>query len=61
MVNEDLEEPSEDATGDHSRPRIAEVIREIWRDLPDEARAKLPTHGAAQFDHYLYGLPKRNQ
>ncbi len=41
------------------RKHISEVIRDIWSDLPDEARAKLPLDGAAQVDHYVYGLPKR--
>jgi hypothetical protein len=61
MVNEDLEEPSESATEKTPRRHIAEVIREIWRDLPDQARAKLPMDGAARVDHYVYGLPKRDQ
>jgi len=34
-------------------------IREIWADMPDEVRAKLPTDGATQHDHYIYGVPKR--
>jgi hypothetical protein len=61
MVNEDLEEPSGSATENNPRRHIAEVIQEIWRDLPDEARAKLPKDGAAQVDHYVYGLPKRDR
>jgi hypothetical protein len=27
--------------------------------MPDEVRAKLPADGAAQHDHYIYGVPKR--
>jgi len=38
---------------------MSEVMREIWGDLPEEARAKLPHDGASQVDHYVYGLPKR--
>lgn len=34
-------------------------IRQIWADMPDEVRAKLPADGASQHDHYIYGLPKR--
>lgn len=34
-------------------------IREIWSDLPAEARTKLPVDGASQHDHYIYGIPKR--
>jgi plasmid stability protein len=34
-------------------------IREIWADMPEEVRAKLPADGADQHDHYIYGVPKR--
>lgn len=34
-------------------------IREIWSDMPDEVRAKLPPDGASQHDHYIYGAPKK--
>jgi hypothetical protein len=34
-------------------------IREIWADIPDEVRAKLPADGASEHDHYIYGVPKR--
>ncbi len=36
-------------------------IREIWGDMPDEIRAKLPADAAAQHDHYIYGVPKRSE
>ncbi len=29
--------------------------------LPDEVFDQLPTDGASEHDHYLYGSPKRNQ
>jgi len=38
---------------------LAFRIREIWADIPDEVRAKLPADGASQHDHYIYGRPKR--
>ena len=38
---------------------IWEVIDEIMRDVPEEVLRLLPTDGAAQHDHYLYGSPKR--
>jgi len=45
-----------------TRPRrISSTIRQIWKDVPDEVRAKLPPDGASQVDHYVYGLPKRDQ
>jgi hypothetical protein len=40
-----------------SRPLSAR-IREIWSDMPDEARAEYPEGGAFQIDHHVYGLPK---
>jgi len=41
------------------RRPLSARIREIWADMPDEVRAKLPADGASQHDHYIYGAPKR--
>ncbi len=41
-----------------NRP-IWEVFAEISASVPDEEWAKLPTDGAEQHDHYIYGTPKR--
>lgn len=43
------------------RPRrpIWEEILDLVKDVPPEELDKLPTDGAAQHDHYLYGTPKR--
>jgi hypothetical protein len=41
------------------RPPIWEVIADSMRDIPPEDLAALPKDGAAQIDHYVYGLPKR--
>ena len=54
LVEERLHPDQED-----DRP-VSEMIREIWADMPDEVRAKLPTDGASQVDHYVYGVPKRS-
>jgi len=54
------EESLRSATSTPSRRPISEVIREIWADVPDDVRAKLPRDGASQVDHYVYGLPKRD-
>jgi plasmid stability protein len=43
------------------RRAISQTIREIWSDMPAEVQAKLPSDGASQVDHYVYGLPKRDQ
>ena len=41
------------------RPPIWERIAAMTADIPPEELDKLPTDGAAQLDHYLYGHPKR--
>jgi hypothetical protein len=44
-----------------SRPRrhISEIIRENMSRVPPEVMALMPTDGAAQHGHYIYGWPKR--
>jgi antitoxin component of MazEF toxin-antitoxin module len=44
--------------GPKRRP-IWERIAEMVADVPPEELAKLPTDGASQHDHYIYGTPKR--
>ncbi len=43
---------------DDDRP-IWERIASLAASLPEEAIAGLPTDGASQLDHYLYGAPKK--
>jgi plasmid stability protein len=43
------------------RRHISEVILENMRHVPAEIMATMPKDGAAQHDHYIYGLPKREQ
>lgn len=38
---------------------IADVICENMRDVPPEIMAAMPSDGASQHDHYIYGWPKR--
>jgi hypothetical protein len=40
---------------------ISTRVRELWNDMLDEVRAKLPSDGASEVDHYIYGLPKKTQ
>jgi hypothetical protein len=40
---------------------IWEVITERMKDIPDEVFDRLPKDGASQVDHYIYGLPKRDE
>ena len=46
--------------GDPSAPPIWETLAKIMEGIPDEELAKLPTDGAAQLDHYIYGTPKKD-
>ncbi|MBO1350322.1 MAG: DUF2281 domain-containing protein [Hormoscilla sp. GUM202] len=41
------------------RKTIWDEIREIVKDVPDEVWDSMPTDGALQHDHYLYGTPKK--
>lgn len=47
-----IDEPSTD-------PPIWELFERFTDSLPDEAATQLPSDGAAQLDHYLYGSPKQ--
>jgi hypothetical protein len=40
---------------------IWDVLADSLKDIPQEDRALLPKDGASQVDHYVYGLPKRDQ
>ena len=44
-----------------SRPHrhVADAIVENMRDIPPEAMATMPTDGASQHAHYMYGWPKK--
>ena len=37
----------------------ADIILSHIRNVPLEIMATMPTDGASQHDHYIYGLPKR--
>ena len=49
----------EQALAAPARIPLSARIRKIWAEMPEEVRAKLPADGAAQHDHYIYGVPKR--
>lgn len=50
------------ASSEPTNPRaIWEEILDQMRDVPPEEFARLPTDGASEHDHYLYGQPKRNR
>lgn len=58
LVDKMLKEEQEPRPRENSRP-IWEIITELSAEVPMEEWAKLPTDGAEQHDHYLYGSPKR--
>ncbi len=39
---------------------VAEIILSSMRDVPPEIMATMPSDGASQHDHYIYGWPKRD-
>jgi hypothetical protein len=43
------------------RPPLGARIREIWSEMPDSVRSTLPPDGASQHDHYIYGVPKKDE
>jgi hypothetical protein len=44
-----------------ARPKhMGEIAAELFGEIPEEELARLPIDGAAQHDHYIYGLPKRS-
>ena len=47
----------ETAAGDAGQS-ILEMFDEIHRSMPDDAFDELPTDGAANLKHYLYGWPR---
>jgi hypothetical protein len=51
---------SDEATNEPPKPVWA-AFEEFADSLPEAMAATLPTDGAAQIDHYLYGSPKSNQ
>jgi hypothetical protein len=60
LQNRRLEQGPHEADTPSERP-IWEVITEIAKNIPDEVFDRLPRDGASQVDHYIYGLPKRDE
>jgi hypothetical protein len=59
MVEELLSEKNDSSGNGVVRP-LWEIVDEISAQVPLEEWQKLPTDGAEQHDHYLYGSPKRD-
>ena len=54
-----LPKPSAPAATEPTHKPIWEIFKEAAEALPDTVVAQLPTDGAEQHDHYLYGTPKK--
>jgi hypothetical protein len=52
--------PEPQPTASRPRRHISEIIRENMSRVPAEIMATMPTDGASQHDHYIYGWPKRD-
>lgn len=39
---------------------FADFIEELVADIPPQVLDTLPTDGAAEHDHYIYGTPKQS-
>ena len=46
---------------DPDEPSLWEILEEIANSIPDEELAKIPTDFSANFKHYMYGWPKREE
>ncbi len=51
------DEPQPDEEEEY-RP-IWEVALELFKDIPEEEWEKMPSDGALEHDHYIYGTPKK--
>lgn len=53
MSQEDLQKRK------HPDKPIWQMVEELLSRIPQEVLDQLPTDGAEQHDHYIYGTPKR--
>jgi predicted DNA-binding antitoxin AbrB/MazE fold protein len=54
-----VEIPDEQPPDAEADMPIWEYAAQLMRDIPENQLKALPTDGASQHDHYLYGTPKR--
>ena len=48
-------------TNEPKKQSLLDKLEAISKRVPDEEWAKLPTDGAENIDHYLYGAPKKTK
>jgi hypothetical protein len=56
---EKLAEPQDSAAARPLQTAADIVLSQMWK-VPPEIMATMPTDGASQHDHYIYGWPKRD-
>jgi plasmid stability protein len=54
-----LAEAEDETPTEHPLRTAADIVLECMRQVPPELMRILPTDGANQHDHYLYGWPKK--
>ena len=47
------------ASANEPSRRISQVIADIMADVPPAELATLPSDGASEHDHYIYGWPRK--
>jgi len=52
-------QPKREVAFDLKARPIWEIVEEIGASVPDEDWEKVPTDGARNLDHYLYGAPRK--
>ena len=38
---------------------LGQILADLGKKIPADEMAKMPTDGAANHDHYIYGIPKQ--
>ena len=49
----------EEQSAERPLQTAANIVLSHMRNVPPEIMATMPTDGASQLDHYIYGWPKR--
>jgi predicted RNase H-like HicB family nuclease len=58
ILDQYLQQPESQVEATTYKP-IWEIAQEITSDMTEEEIRQLPSDGAEQHDHYIYGTPKR--
>ncbi len=51
--------PPPPQTAERPLQTAADIVLSHMRNVPPDVMAAMPTDGASQHDHYIYGVPKR--